>query len=294
MPRIVHVPVLLDEVIDFLKPKEKEHFIDGTVGQGGHAEAILERTSPSGRLLGIDRDPGNLSVAENRLARFAPRAVFVHDTYAHAVQQALDHGFEQVNGILLDLGFSSAHIEDPKRGFSFMADGPLDMRYDPIQSFTADIIVNQYSEEELARLFRTLGEESRARQIAKAIVDARRKEKITSTLALAQLVASAVGGRRGKIHPATKVFQALRIAVNDELGQLERALPELIKLLAPGGRLAVITFHSLEDRVVKQFFAAHDGKTLKNLTKKVVKPGAEEIRRNPRARSAKLRVAERI
>jgi 16S rRNA (cytosine1402-N4)-methyltransferase len=290
---IVHIPVLLDEVLNALKPKQNDTLVDGTVGQGGHAEKILDLTSPNGRLLAIDRDTRNLSVAKERLARFGHRASFVHGSYAEAPEIADREGFRQVDGILLDLGFSSAHIEDASRGFSFQNDGPLDMRYDTNQELTAETIVNTWSEEELANLFRTLGEEPRSRAVARAIVEGRQTERLTTTMDLSQLV-GAVLGRHGKLHPATRTFQALRIAVNDELGELERALPNLVALLRPGGRIAIITFHSLEDRLVKKFFVDQDAKTIKNLTKKVIKPGAEEIRRNPRARSAKLRVAERI
>lgn len=293
MNDIVHVPVLLDEVVHWLRPKQNGKFIDGTVGQGGHAEAILERTLPDGHLLAIDRDPMNLAVAKKRLARFGKRVDFLHASYSETASKAYDLGFDQVDGILLDLGFSSAHIEDPTRGFSFQSEGPLDMRYDPTKGVTAEEIVATWSEGELAKIFRVYGEEEHAREIAEVIVSHRQQESIKTTLQLAELVASVIK-RHGKTHPATRVFQALRIAVNDELGQLERALPSLVSLLKPGGRLAVISFHSLEDRVVKHFFASENGKTLHVLTKHVVVPSDEERRRNPRARSAKLRVAEKL
>jgi len=293
MSDIVHVPVLLEEVLEALKPKPKERFIDGTVGQGGHAEAILKLTSPDGRLLAIDRDPRNLLVAQKRLAKYGERAVFVHDSYRHAKEQATAHGFVPVDGILLDLGFSSAHVDDPERGFSFQAEGPLDMRYDLTQKLTAAVAVNEWKEEELSDIFRVYGEEPQARQVAKVIVATRRAQPILTTSSLAEIVSTVIR-RRGKLHPATRVFQALRIAVNDELGELERALPDLVGLLKPGGRLAVISFHSLEDRMVKRFFAAEEAKTLSIVNKRIITASDEELKQNPRARSAKLRIAERL
>lgn len=301
-----HIPVLVNEVLaHLLKPEqsvsrgagsgslEERLFIDGTVGQGGHAQVILERALPGCRLLGFDRDPANLSIAKKRLERFPDASVLVQDSYANARQHAAAHGFERVDGILLDLGFSSAHVDDPERGFSFVHDGPLDMRYDRSGELTAEGIVNGWNVDDLAQMFRVYGEEPAARLIAKTIYDARKNDRITTTAQLADLVESVIP-RRGKTHPATRIFQALRIAVNNELGELERALPELVSLLKPGGRIAIISFHSLEDRMVKQFFAKENGKTLAVITKRVVIPTEEEIRSNPRSRSAKLRVAERI
>ncbi len=291
-----HIPVLLNEVLEYLKPEPNQSFIDGTVGQGGHAEMILERVTPvvrqsAGRLLGIDRDARNLSVAKERLSRFGNAAVLVRDSYANIKQHAAVHGFTQVHGILLDLGFSSAHVDDPERGFSFRTDGPLDMRYDRSSGQTAADLVNTESEDELARIFRQFGEEKKARQIAQAIVVQRQRSAFTRTLELAECVERIVP-RTGAIHPATQVFQALRIAVNDELGELSRALPELVELLIPNGRLAVITFHSLEDRMVKTFMKERSD--LHVLTKHVVIPTEREVKQNPRARSAKLRVAEKV
>lgn len=289
---VTHIPVLLNEVLAYLKPMPKEHFIDGTVGQGGHAKVILQKILPGGRLLGIDRDAGSLQVAREQLETISDQFVLVQDSYANITSQSYANGFSKVDGILLDLGFSSAQIEEPDRGFSFQLGGPLDMRYDKRQELTAAKIINNYSEDELAKIFRQFGEERNARQIAKAIIDQRRQEAILTTGQLAKLVASVIP-RKGKIHPATRVFQALRIDVNSELEELEKALPQMVDLLKPDGRLAVISFHSLEDRIVKQFFRAQDGKTLTVLTKRVVKPTKEEIKINPRARSAKLRVAQR-
>ncbi len=290
-----HIPVLLSEILTYLQPEPNKSFIDGTVGQGGHAQAILERGLPEVRqkkelpcMLAIDRDDRNLAVARERLAKFGDAVVFVRDSFANIKQHALSHGFSNVDGILLDLGFSSAHVDDPNRGFSFQSDGPLDMRYDTSQSLTAAKIVNEWDEEELARLFRQYGEEKKARAVAEAIVSERIARPFERTLELTACVESVVP-RQGAIHPATRVFQALRIAVNDELGELERALPDCVDLLAPGGRLAIITFHSLEDRLVKTFMKERSD--LQVLTKHVVKPSTQEVKQNPRSRSAKLRVA---
>lgn len=294
-----HIPVLLDEVLTHLQPEPNKSFIDGTVGQGGHAEGLLQRVLPevrqngliSGTLLAIDRDARNLAASRKRLAKFGDAVVFVRDSYANIKQHAITHGFDQVDGILLDLGFSSEHVDDPERGFSFQSDGPLDMRYDTSQSLTAAKIVNEWDEEELARLFRLYGEEPKARAVAQAIVSDRISHPFERTLELAACVACVVPKQRG-IHPATRVFQALRIAVNDELGELQKALLDCVDLLVPGGRLAVITFHSLEDRLVKTFLKERSD--LQILTKHVVKPSQEEVKKNPRARSAKLRVAQKI
>lgn len=296
-----HKPVLLQEVSNYLKPEPKALLIDGTVGLGGHAATLLPRVLPGGRLLGIDRDAANLERARERLSGFGSAVVLVHDSYANVQRHAYAHGFDCVNAILLDLGFSSVHVDDPRRGFSFQTDGPLDMRYDQSQFLTASEIVNTWSEEELARIFRQYGEELNARSLARLITQTRDKNPITRTTQLAELIASTTR-RHGKIpasakatagrHPATKVFQALRIAVNDELGELESVLPECVNLLKPGGRLAIISFHSLEDRIIKQFFKSTPA--LKVVTKRPVTASREEIADNPRARSAKLRVAEKI
>lgn len=293
MSDIVHVPVMMTEVLAALDPKPGQDFLDGTVGQGGHSEAILRLTAPDGRVLGVDRDPRNLAVAKERLKPFGDRFIAMQGSFADAPGTARAHGMVgTLSGILLDIGFSSAHIEDASRGFSFSHDGPLDMRYDPGQELTAAVIVNGWKEGELAELLRRYGEEPHARKIAKAIVSARRKERILTTAQLVGVVETVVR-RTGRIHPATRTFQALRIAVNDELGELGRALPALAGLLPSGGRLAVISFHSLEDRIVKQFFKSQDGHGLRVLTKRPIPASDKEARENPRARSAKLRVAEK-
>ncbi len=290
---MTHVPVMLEEVLRFLEPKDRGLYLDGTVGLGGHAEAILSASRPQGRLLGIDRDPRNLEFAQARLKPFGDMVMLARGSYAQARQLAEKNKLVGFNGILLDLGFSSAHISDASRGFAFSQLGPLDMRYDQEQELSAAVIINGWPKDDLAEIFRQYGEEPRAAYLADVIIEARRKERILTTSALADLIAGAVG-RRGPTHPATKVFQALRIAVNDELGELTRALPELVSLLAPGGTLAIISFQSLEDRIVKQFFKQQEGQTLEILTKKVMVPTDAECEANPRARSAKLRVARRL
>ncbi len=290
MTKIRHIPVLLKEVIHHLQPEPNQKWIDGTVGQGGHAGAIASHILPGGRLLAIDRDPVNLSIARERLAEYGNRIVYVNDSYANVTELALEHDFNQADGMLLDLGYSSLHIEDASRGFSFIQDGPLDMRYDPTSDVTAAEIVRAWSEESLAKIFRIYGEELRAAEIARVVCESRRHTAIETTTDLANLVATVVHAY-GPIHPATKVFQALRIAVNDELGELERALPHCVDVLAIGGHLGIITFHSLEDRIVKNFFRSSPN--LEIVTKRPITPSREEVNANPRSRSAKLRVAEK-
>jgi 16S rRNA (cytosine1402-N4)-methyltransferase len=245
----LHKPVLYHEVLEALNITPGGRYIDCTVGGGGHAEGILELSSPDGMLLGIDADPEAIARVAERLSRFGKRVTLVRANFSELRAVAAKTGFDPVDGILMDLGFSSYHVERGERGFSFQKEGPLDMRFNPDQDITADVLVNELPQEEIAEIIWKYGEERRSRRIAKAIVDAR---PIHTTTELAEVVARAVG-RRGRIHPATKTFQALRIAVNDELGALEKALPQAVDLLKPGGRLAVITFHSLEDRIVKHF-----------------------------------------
>lgn len=305
--RAAHIPVLLEAVIEALRPHPTARLIDGTVGAGGHSAAWLEASAPTGRVLGLDRDAAAVEAARARLAPFGERAVVVHASYAQLGEIAPPLGFAEVDAVLLDLGFSSLQVEDATRGFSFRQDGPLDMRYDRRQSLTAADLVNGLDERELANLIARYGEDRYARRIARAIVAAR---PIRSTLALAEVITRAVPRPTEKIHPATRTFQALRIAVNDELGELERALPQAVALLRPGGRLAVISFHSLEDRLVKHFLRRESQDclcpprqpvctcghraTLRLLTRRPIMAGDEEVARNPRARSARLRVAERL
>jgi len=288
-----HVPVLLKETIELLNLHSGDKVIDGTVGLGGHSKVILEKISPNGCLLAFDRDPRQIETVRINLKSFGDRVTFINDSYANLAQPAYAQGFAPAAAVLLDLGYSSVHVADAARGFSFQTEGPLDMRYDPTSGLTAADIVNTWSAEELARIFLIYGEEKNAKKIAQAITKVRKEKKFVTTTDLANLI-SEVTPRHGKIHPATKVFQALRIATNDELGELERALPEIIKILKPGGRLVIISFHSLEDRIVKVFFKKQNNKTLINLTKHVIVPTEEETKQNPRSRSAKLRVAERL
>jgi 16S rRNA (cytosine1402-N4)-methyltransferase len=306
-PRFRHLPVLPAEVRAALAPRQGGSYIDGTLGGGGHALDTLLAALPGGRLLGIDADPAALAAARARLeaAGVPPMSYTLqHGRFGDMAAIARNAGFGPVDGILLDLGVSSHQLDTPERGFSFSADGPLDMRLDPTRGPTAADLVNTLPEVALADIIYRYGEERGSRRIARLIVERRQQAPITTTGELAAVVARAIGrGGRDKIHPATRTFQALRIAVNGELDQLEAALPQAVELLAPGGRLAVISFHSLEDRIVKLFFRAESGyggsmnertPRLAIVTKKPVEAGEAETAENPRARSAKLRVAERI
>lgn len=285
-----HIPVLLEEVIQGLSPQSGEWAIDGTLGGGGHASAILEATGPDGRLLGIEWDARTLEETRKRLESFGSRAMLVHGNYRDLGKLARTYAFPAVSMILFDLGYSSFQIDDAERGFSFRKEGPLDMRYDVSHETTAADIVNAWPKEEIIRILREYGEERSAGRIATAIVEARASAPIETTGALARIVAATVR-RTGKTHPATQTFQALRIAVNDEFGNLKEALPIAASLLKEGGRLGVISFHSLEDRIVKNFFK--ETEDLEPLTKRPIVPSRKEIESNPRSRSAKLRVAKR-
>jgi 16S rRNA (cytosine1402-N4)-methyltransferase len=299
-----HVPVLYQEVLAGLRPAPGGKYIDATVGAGGHSSGLLAASAPDGQLLGLDRDPAALAVAGVTLAPYGARARLVQASYTQVAQVAL--GFGLVDGFLLDLGLSSLQLEDPQRGFAIQANGPLDMRFDPGSDLTAAEIVNTWPLEDLADIIYRYGEEPRSRQIARAIGAAR---PLSTTGELAVVVEQAVGGRRGqRLHPATQTFQALRIAVNGELEAVAAVLPMAVSLLKPGGRLAVIAFHSLEDRLVKNFMRAqargHDDLSqpypqpfvavLELITRKPVMPGPAEIAQNPRSRSAKLRIAEKL
>lgn len=280
--------------------------MDATVGGGGHARGLLESSSPDGRLLGVDADPMAISLARHSLAKYGERAILVNGNFADLKEIAARHGFCPVDGILMDLGLSSSQLEQAERGFSFQLEGPLDMRFNPKRGRTAADLVNTLPEDQLADILRRYGEEPRARRIARAIVAHR---PICTTTELAEIVQRAVARRR-RIHPATRAFLGLRIAVNQELEALTRVLPQAVELLAPGGRLAVISFHSLEDRIVKNFFrdqargcicppdlpvcVCHHQPVLEVLTKKPLRPSEAEVRRNPRSRSARLRLASRL
>ena len=290
--RAVHRPVLLRETLEHLKVKPDGTYIDATLGSGGHAEAILQALT-TGRLLGIDRDAVALELACQRLQVFGEKLIVRQGNFAGIDALHAASGLPPADGILADLGVSSMQLEDASRGFSFNLPGPLDMRMDTSSGITAEEIVNRMPERELADLIYKLGEERHSRRIARALVKARPNRTTTE---LAQVVTRAIPSRAGlyQIHPATRTFMALRLAVNQELESLEQFLPKALGLLAPLGRLVVLSFHSLEDRIVKHAFLAwqREGKA-RVLTKKVIRPSAEELEQNPRARSAKLRATEK-
>ncbi len=300
-----------EEVLDLLAVRSGGRYIDATLGAGGHAEGILERSAPDGLLLGIDRDREALAEAGRRLAPFGSRVLAVHGNFADIGRIAREAGWEAVDGILVDLGFSSMQIDDPSRGFAFRMEGALDMRMDRNQPVSAMEVVNGYPEAELVRIFREYGEERHARRVAGAIAAERRRGPIDTTARLAEVVVRTVGRPPGsRIHPATRVFQALRMEVNDELQNIARGLPQAVSLLCAGGKLAILSYHSVEDRLVKETLRRLTGKCLcrpdapvcvcgarrevVKVTKRPVEPGPAEIGRNRRSRSAKLRVVERI
>ncbi|MFH0837817.1 MAG: 16S rRNA (cytosine(1402)-N(4))-methyltransferase RsmH [Patescibacteria group bacterium] len=310
MTELTHTPVLLTETLDLLNPEANKHVIDATLGLGGHSLEILKKIGPKGKLMTFDQDERNLKEAKKRLKKYEKQVIFIHSNFEHLAEFASKHHF-QPDAIFFDLGLSSPHIEDPERGFSFMKEGPLDMRYDRRQKLTAERVVNSYSEKDLADILFYYGEERRSRMIAKRIVHARKNKRITSTLQLVRVIGSTIKpARRGGIHPATRTFQALRIYVNRELEVLEKALEQALKLLKKGGRLVVISYHSLEDRMVKNFFRDQTRncicpkelpmcqcqfeKKLYILTRKPIIPSGIEVSRNPRSRSAKLRAAEKL
>jgi len=308
---MVHVPVLLEETVAQLVTEPGGWYIDGTAGAGGHASAVLAAAGLDAQLLALDRDGEALELAKAALAPFGDRAQVMRANFSEMAEVAAGIGVSSVRGILLDLGVSSMQLDQTERGFSFMRDADLDMRMDDRQELTAAGLLKQLSQDELADVLYRYGEEPMSRRIAKAVAEAlERGESIETTLELAELVSKAKGGRRGRTHPATQTFQALRIALNGELMALESVLPDALNLLEPGGRLAVISFHSLEDRMVKQFMVAHEGREeslakggsrwsgqrprVRRIRRKACKATAEEIEENPRARSAKLRVIERM
>ncbi len=302
----LHKPVLYKEIIHALQPRNPGRYIDGTVGAGGHARGILEACAPDGCLLGLDLDPEALAVARETLAPYGKRVVLTQASYASLLEAMRKLNWDAVDGIVLDLGVSSMQLDQPARGFSFQQEAPLDMRFNPQQGQSAADLVNSAPEEELAEILFRFGEEPRARRIARSIVMAR---PVRTTTELAEVVKRAYPGH-SRMHPATRTFQALRIAVNAELSALEEGLPAAMKALRIGGRLAVISFHSLEDRIVKEYFRQESKDrlnppyerlydverraTLKELTRKPITPTDVETEANPRARSAKLRVAEKI
>lgn len=301
-----HIPVLYNEIITALRPQNCFRFVDGTLGAGGHAFGLLENSPPQAQLLGLDRDPQALEIAAQRLQPFAGRAHLRHASYLEMQTQAQALGWQEVDAILLDLGISSMQIDTPQRGFSFLEEGPLDMRFDPSAPLSAADLVNGLSEAELTEIFFRYGEERHARRLARAICQRR---PLSSTRQLADLALETLG-RRERHHPATRIFQALRIAVNAELEAVAQVLPLALGLLCPGGRLAVISFHSLEDRLVKTFFhqesrdclcpprqpvctCGHHA-SLRELTRKPLEAASAEMEENSRSRSARLRVIEKL
>ncbi len=306
-PQEQHRSVLYHEIIRYISPKSPGRYIDATVGAGGHAWGILNASSPGGSLLGLDLDPQALSLANQRLADFPGRFTLIQASYTTLRDQMLRIGWDSVQGIVLDLGVSSMQLDTDERGFSFLRNGPLDMRFNPDQKITAADLVNDLPEKELADLIWELGEDRNSRRIARVIVQGR---PFSTTRELAQALEKAVGRSKDRLHPATRTFQALRIAVNQELRSIGEVLPTAVEALAPGGRLAVISFHSLEDRLVKQYFrkesrdcicppeqpvctCGHKA-SIKEITRHPISPAESEVQSNARARSAHLRVAERL
>ncbi|MBI5397638.1 MAG: 16S rRNA (cytosine(1402)-N(4))-methyltransferase RsmH [Verrucomicrobia bacterium] len=303
-----HTPVMLDPCVEALQPAPGRIFLDGTIGGGGHAEALLERTGPDGKLIGLDVDDEALAAAAERLARFGERVRLVQANFSE--MRTVCENLSGVDGVLLDLGVSSRQFDAAERGFSFQQDGPLDMRMDRRLERTAADILREASYEELMRIFRVYGEEPASKRLAAAIVQSREKQPITRTRQLAELIERVKGRGRRNLHPATLVFQALRIVVNDELAQLNCGLEAALDVCKPGGRVAVIAFHSLEDRIVKDFMRRKSAecvcppglpvcrcgqrRQLRLVSRKPIWPAADEVARNPRARSARLRVAEKL
>jgi len=308
MKNFNHTPVLLNEVLEYL-PKGAKTVVDGTVGYGGHAEAILAQNKNI-KLIGIDQDEETLSYTRQRLHRFKNRFIACHGRFGDLKRLLAVSGVRKVDAIILDLGISSGQLDAPARGFTFQKDGPLDMRMDVRGEVTAESIINNYSVSELTKIIREFGEEKFAPLIVRAIVEAREKERITSTGQLSTLINNLRGVKayyaKRKVNAATKTFQAVRMAVNDELGEVKKVLPQALQVLRKGGRIIIISFHSLEDRMVKQFFKKHAREELDALGRVVaqpqlrlivrgpIKPQWEEITANQRARSAKLRVAEKV
>ena len=304
--QMAHFPVLYHEIIHALCPHDQGLYVDGTVGAGGHARGILEASSPNGRLIGLDLDPLALSLAREVLSPFGDRVILLKASYTTLETQLVNLGWSSINGIMLDFGVSSMQLDSPDRGFSFRSDAPLDMRFDPDGHVMAEDLVNGLSERDLANLIYNYGEERKSRQIARAITDSR---PLHTTRELAEVITGIIKSEKGRIHPATRTFQALRIAVNDELKAIEEVLPQAVNSLTPGGRLAVISFHSLEDRIVKKYFrkesqdcicpprqpvctCSHKAR-IREISRRPIRPEDSEINKNPRARSARMRVAEK-
>jgi len=286
---MAHIPVLLKEVLDNLDPKPNQNFIDATVGDGGHAAAILEKTSPSGKLLAIDRDSDSIIRAKSKLSKFGNRVLFINDSFGNLGKIAKKNNFGLANGILFDFGMSSSQLQNSGRGFTFAKDEILDMRYDVKTPITAEDIVNRYSERELSEIFKKWGEEPHASRIARAIIQ-NRNRRIKTTGELVRIIDKTVK-RRGRLHPSTLIFQALRIEVNQELAEIEKALKTILEILNKNSKAAFISFHSLEDRLIKNWSRDLNKKgRIKILNKKPITASAEELKINPRSRSAKLRI----
>ena len=287
----MHIPVLQKEVTKYLAPKPNENFVDATIGLEGHSKAILEKNKPNGKILGIEVDPEVLKVI-----RYQDRLIIVNDSYANLKKIVKKYGFKSIKGILFDLGMSSWHLEESGRGFSFRKNEPLDMRYNPQNKLTAEKIVNSWPEKEIERILKEYGEERFAKKISKEIVIQRKSITIKTTSQLVKIIeqATPLFYHRKKLHFAARTFQALRIVVNQELENLKQVLPQALEVLEKGGRIIIISFHSLEDRIVKIFFKENQKKgRLKMLNKKPITPSLEEVKKNSRARSAKLRAALR-
>lgn len=286
----MHISVLQQPIKELFSNKTLNSFIDATLGAAGHSLAMLQEHPELTHIIGFDRDPSALEIARSLLPT---TSILIHSNYRHLKAKLAEHNITQVDGILFDIGVSSMQLDQAERGFSFQNDGPLDMRMDSTQTLTAEDVVCSYPEEKLANIIYNYGEERASRRIAKAIVQARRRERIDTTKKLVEVIETVLP-RRGKISPATKTFQALRIEVNSELESLETALTQALELLAPGGVLAVISFHSLEDRIVKNIFRSQDKEQYHLLTKKPLIASPEECRSNPRSRSAKLRAIQKV
>lgn len=303
-----HVSVLLHEIVEMLQPEKRRVIVDGTLGLGGHAKVLLEKMPLAGKYIGFDLDAEHIGIAKKRLKDFSEQLIVVHDNFSTLAEKLKELKLKGADAILLDLGMASPHVDNPEKGFSFLHDGPLDMRFNKDAPYTAADVVNSYSEKELLRIFREYGEEHKARKIAHEISLVRKNHPFKTTKQLADFIEKHVR-RIGHIHPATRVFQALRIEVNKELDSLVNVLRAAVEVLRPGGRIAVISYHSLEDRIVKHFFRDQTRDyvnvpgeiettklepTLDILTKKPIVPSDEEVLKNPRSRSAKLRVAQRL
>lgn len=293
MYTVIHKPVLLNEVIYNLNISSDGIYVDGTVGTGGHSYEIVKRMGQNSKLIAIDRDEKALETAKNRLSLFKDRMIFVNDKFSNIENILLAHGIDKVKGILLDLGVSLPQLKEAKKGFSFLEDENLDMRMGVGAEISAAEVINRLPERELARIFYELGEEKKAQRIAKFIVQERKVKELVSAEELSAIISKATGKRRQRIHPATKAFMALRIYVNDELNELKHFLESVPKLIESGGRLIIISYHSLEDRIVKEAFRSSLFSEFKIITKKPIVPQIDEIQENPSARSAKMRVVER-